>query len=105
MAGGVSAPLARVILKRGREGPVRGGNPWIFSQAIARIEPAQLEAGAIVAVHDSAGALLGLGYFNPATTIAVRMLAWGETPAIRRINRATAQRCARTQAQVRPRRH
>ncbi len=23
-----------------------------------------------------------MGYFNPATTIAVRMLAWGETPAI-----------------------
>jgi 23S rRNA (cytosine1962-C5)-methyltransferase len=82
VAGGVSAPLARIILKRGREGPVRGGNPWIFSQAIARIEPAAVEAGAIVAVHDSAGALLGMGDFNPATTIAVRMLAWGETPAI-----------------------
>jgi 23S rRNA (cytosine1962-C5)-methyltransferase len=82
MAAGVSAPAVRVILKRGREGPVRGGNPWIFSQAIARIEPAALEAGAIVAVHDSAGAILGMGYCNPATTIAVRMLAWGETPAL-----------------------
>src|SRR5271168_1171905 len=82
MAGGVSAPLARVVLKRGREGPVRGGNPWIFSQAIERIEPAVVEAGAIVAVHDSLGAILGIGYCNPATTIAVRMLAWGETPPI-----------------------
>ncbi len=78
----MSTPLARVILKRGREGPVRGGNPWIFSQAIARIEPTAVEAGAIVAVHDSANVLLGMGYINPATTIAVRMLAWGETPAI-----------------------
>jgi 23S rRNA (cytosine1962-C5)-methyltransferase len=82
MADGVSAPLARIILKRGREGPVRGGNPWIFSQAIARIEPPTIEAGAIVAVHDGAGTLLGTGYYNPATTIAVRMLAWGETPPI-----------------------
>jgi 23S rRNA (cytosine1962-C5)-methyltransferase len=82
VAGGVSAPLARIILKRGREGPVRGGNPWIFSQAIARIEPAVVEAGALVAVHDSANAILGMGYLNPATTIAVRMLAWSETPAI-----------------------
>src|SRR5208283_5098204 len=24
--------------------------------------------------------LIGRGYFNPATTIAVRMLAWGESP-------------------------
>jgi hypothetical protein len=37
MAGAVSAPIARAVLKRGREGPVRGGNPWIFSQAIDRI--------------------------------------------------------------------
>ena len=82
MAGAVSAPLARVVLKRGREGPVRGGNPWIFSQAIERIEPPSPEAGAIVTVHDAAGALLGMGYCNPATTIALRMIAWGEAPAI-----------------------
>ncbi len=65
MAGAVSAPLARVVLKRGREGPVRGGNPWIFSQAIERIEPPSPEAGALVTVHDAAGALLGMGYCNP----------------------------------------
>jgi len=77
----VNATLARAILKRGREGPVRGGNPWIFSQAIERIEPS-VEAGALVTVHDASGALLGTGYCNPATTIAIRMIAWGETPAI-----------------------
>jgi 23S rRNA (cytosine1962-C5)-methyltransferase len=70
------------VLKRGREGPVRGGNPWIFSQAIERVEPASIEAGAIVSVHDASGAMLGMGYCNPATTIAIRMIAWGETPAI-----------------------
>ncbi len=86
-----------MILKRGREGPVRGGNPWIFSQAIDRIEPPSPEAGALVAVHDAAGALIGMGYCNPATTIAIRMLAWGETPAIdelvaRRLKSALALR-------------
>jgi 23S rRNA (cytosine1962-C5)-methyltransferase len=85
MADEVNAPLARVILKRGREGPVRGGNPWIFSQAIDRIEPPSPEAGALVAVYDASNALLGMGYRNPATTIAVRMLAWGETPAIEQL--------------------
>jgi 23S rRNA (cytosine1962-C5)-methyltransferase len=74
--------MARAMLKRGREGPVRGGNPWIFSQAIERIEPPSPEAGALVAVHDAAGSLIGMGYCNPATTIAIRMLSWGETPAI-----------------------
>jgi 23S rRNA (cytosine1962-C5)-methyltransferase len=82
MARAVNAPLARVVLKRGREGPVRGGNPWIFSQAIERIEPPSPEAGAIVTVHDATGTLLGMGYCNPATTIALRMIAWGEAPAI-----------------------
>ena len=31
-------------------------------------------------VLDAAGATLGLGYYNPATTIAVRMLALGGEP-------------------------
>jgi 23S rRNA (cytosine1962-C5)-methyltransferase len=67
----------RVILAPGRDGPVRGGNPWIFSQAIARTEPEQLGAGEAVEVFDHSGERLGFGYFHPATTIAVRMLAWG----------------------------
>ncbi len=97
MADTVNAPLARAILKRGREGPVRGGNPWIFSQAIDRIEPPSPEAGALISVHDASGALIGMGYCNLATTIAIRMLAWGETPGIdelvaRRLKSAIALR-------------
>lgn len=74
--------METVFLKPGRDATVRGGNPWIFSGAIGRLEPATIAAGALVKVHDAAGALIGLGYYNPATTIAVRMLAWGETPAL-----------------------
>jgi 23S rRNA (cytosine1962-C5)-methyltransferase len=66
----------RAILKRDRDRPVRGGNPWIFSQAVARTEPSDLSAGDGVEVFSSAGELLGYGYFNAATTIAVRMLAF-----------------------------
>jgi 23S rRNA (cytosine1962-C5)-methyltransferase len=68
----------RVILKKDRDGPVRGGNPWIFSQAIARTEPAELAPGEGVEVFDMAGERLGFGYFNPAMTIALRMLAFGD---------------------------
>jgi 23S rRNA (cytosine1962-C5)-methyltransferase len=70
----------RIYLRTGRDGPVRGGNPWIFSQAIARVEPANLSAGARVKVCDCGGNLIGVGYYNPRTVIAIRMLAWGETP-------------------------
>ena len=69
--------LARVILKKGRDGPVRGMNPWIFSQAIERTEPAQQQPGEPVEVKDHRGDLLGVGYYHPATTIAVRMLSFG----------------------------
>jgi 23S rRNA (cytosine1962-C5)-methyltransferase len=69
--------IAKAILKKGREGPVRGGNPWIFSQAIERFEPAAPEPGATVEVRETTGSLVGFGYCNPATTIAVRMLSWG----------------------------
>ena len=69
-----------MFLKKGREGPVRGGNPWVFSQAIDRVEPSAIEAGARVWVLDAAGATLGHGYYNPATTIAVRMLALAGEP-------------------------
>ena len=89
--------MEKVFLKPGRDATVRGGNPWIFSGAIERLEPRAIAPGAPVAVHDASGALIGLGYFNPSTTIAVRMLAWGETPAIpelidRRLSDALALR-------------
>ena len=64
--------------KKGRDGPVRGMNPWIFSQAIERTEPATLatrRAGRSQGSHR--GDLLGVGYYHPATTIAVRMLSFG----------------------------
>jgi 23S rRNA (cytosine1962-C5)-methyltransferase len=71
---------AQVFLKAGRDGPARGGNPWIFSKAIERLEPRTLEPGAPVEVFDHARNHLGSGYYNPKTTIAVRLLDWGSEP-------------------------
>ncbi|HTY56736.1 MAG TPA: class I SAM-dependent rRNA methyltransferase [Candidatus Binataceae bacterium] len=69
--------LPCVTLKRGRDGPVRGGSPWVFSQAIERVEPADLSAGSAVELFDANGSRLAFGYYNPSTTIAVRILEWG----------------------------
>ncbi|HVA68559.1 MAG TPA: class I SAM-dependent rRNA methyltransferase [Candidatus Binataceae bacterium] len=71
---------ARASLKRGRDGPVRGGNPWIFSNALARIEPKDAAAGDPIDVIDASGDLIAYGYYNPATTIAVRILGWAGEP-------------------------
>ena len=74
-------PRGRIALKAGRDGPVRGGNPWIFSQAIARVEPGDLVAGDWVTVSSSGNEVLGIGYYNPQTTIAVRMVAFADAVA------------------------
>ena len=71
-----------MFLKPGRDVPVRGGNPWIFSGAVARIAPESIEPGAFVEVRDADGASIGCGYCNPTTTIAVRMLWWGGAPSL-----------------------
>ena len=51
--------MDKVFLKPGRDATVRGGNPWIFSGGIERIEPRTIEAGSPVEVHDASGGLIG----------------------------------------------
>jgi 23S rRNA (cytosine1962-C5)-methyltransferase len=68
----------RIFLCAGRDRTVRGGNPWIFSQAIGRADPPSLAAGDWVEVYDIGGDRLGIGYVNPQTTIAVRMIAFDD---------------------------
>ena len=69
--------MRRLTLKPRREGPVRGGHPWIFSGAIASgLEGA--EPGEPVAVHAAGGRYLAAGYCNPQTPITVRVLTHEE---------------------------
>ncbi len=62
-----------IKLKAGKHIPVRAGHPWIFSEAI-EIHPQGTEPGAIVEIQDSLGKSLGLGTWNPRTSIRVRVL-------------------------------
>ncbi len=65
--------MTDVILKPGREKPVRNRHPWVFSGAIRTIEGA-FEPGDIVSVRAHDGQFLGRGYINPRSQITVRML-------------------------------
>ena len=86
----------RIILKKGRETPLRHGHPWVFSGAVAKVEgdPAP---GDIVLAADSVGRSLGLGFFNTGD-IAFRFLTGDSASRIdadfwrRRIDRAVALR-------------
>ena len=71
--------MRRIVLRPGREGPVRAGHPWIFSGAIASgLEGA--EPGDPVVVHTAAGRFVAAGYCNPRTSIAVRVLTLEDEP-------------------------
>ena len=69
----VSSTVRRIVLKPGRDLPVRAGHPWIFSGAVASgLEGA--EPGEVVRVHAATGRFVAAGYCNPRTPIAVRVL-------------------------------
>lgn len=77
------------------------GHPWIFSNEIAG-SPKSFDPGSIVEICDPQGKFLGIGYINPASLIAVRVLS-RENEAIdeaffrRRIQSALSRRAAFTQ--------
>jgi 23S rRNA (cytosine1962-C5)-methyltransferase len=73
----VSEPIVR--LKPKKERPVLLGHPWIFSGAIADLDPG-LEPGQTVVVRSAGGEFLGRGYVNPHCAIAVRLLTRADEP-------------------------
>jgi 23S rRNA (cytosine1962-C5)-methyltransferase len=88
--------VRRIVLKPGREGPVRAGHPWIFSGAIASgLDGA--EEGEPVRVVSARGTFVAAGYCHPRTSIAVRVLTWDDEPIAaaligRRLDEALALR-------------
>jgi 23S rRNA (cytosine1962-C5)-methyltransferase len=90
--------MRTVILKPGRELPVRAGHPWIFSGAIASgLDGA--EPGEPVRVVAHGGGFVAAGYGNPRTAIAIRVLTLDDDAVdaalvARRIDAALALRRA-----------
>lgn len=70
---------ARIVIKAGREKPIRNQHPWVFSGAIAAVE-GDPQPGGIVTVLDSKGIFLARGYYNPKSQIQVRLLTWQDEP-------------------------
>lgn len=88
--------MPTVTLKPGHVRPVWSGHPWVFAQAIARIEGGAV-AGDEVTVIDPQGTLLGRGLYTPRSAIPVRIYTRTDAPIDgalfrRRIERAIAHR-------------
>jgi 23S rRNA (cytosine1962-C5)-methyltransferase len=90
---------AALVIKKGREKPIRNCHPWIFSGAVARVE-GKPEPGDIVEVVDGGGAFLARAYYNPHSQINGRILTWNPDEPIddsfwrRKIERALTGRMA-----------
>ncbi|HEY6199885.1 MAG TPA: class I SAM-dependent rRNA methyltransferase [Candidatus Binatia bacterium] len=67
--------MYRIHLKKGRERPVMGGHPWIFSGAIEKTEESP-DNNPVVDVLDYQGRWLARGLYNPKSQIRVRLLTW-----------------------------
>lgn len=65
--------MSTVHLKSGHVQPVWMGHPWVFAQAIGRVEGAP-GPGDVVEVRDPRGNFLGRGFFSPRSAIPVRLL-------------------------------
>jgi len=62
----------KVVLKKGKETPIKYKHHWIFSGAVQSVSG--YEDGDILPVYSFGGELLGHGYFNKKTSICGRML-------------------------------
>jgi 23S rRNA (cytosine1962-C5)-methyltransferase len=65
--------MPTVRLKAGHVQPVWAGHPWVYAQAVDRIEGGAI-AGDEVSVVDPRGNLLGRGFYSPGSAIPVRLL-------------------------------
>lgn len=73
--------MATVRLKPGHVQPVWAGHPWVYAQAIDRVEGGATR-GDEVRVVDPRGNFLGRGFYSPGSAIPVRLLVRDETTAI-----------------------
>ena len=89
--------MGAVILKAGHVQPVWAGHPWVFAQAVERIEGG-VAAGDEVEVRDARGQALGRGLYSPGSAIPVRLYTRDPGRSIdaallgERIDRAVARR-------------
>lgn len=88
---------AHLVLKPGHVQPVWSGHPWVYAQAVARVEGGATP-GDEVEVLDPRGAFLGRGFYSPRSALVTRILVRDRQTVIdgaffrERITRALALR-------------
>ncbi|MFA8299417.1 MAG: class I SAM-dependent rRNA methyltransferase [Hyphomicrobiales bacterium] len=65
----------KLILRDGKDAPLKRFHPWIYSGAVDYIEGGEPQEGDVVEVHNSFGDFMGLGHFQN-NTVAVKIFAF-----------------------------
>ena len=66
--------MVSITLKKNEDRRIKAGHPWVFSNEISRVE-GECSPGAVAELFDAGGGLVGRGYYNPHSLIALRLLS------------------------------
>src|SRR2546422_7858786 len=85
----------RIVLRKGRDRRLKAGHLWVYAGEIQKTDDG-LSPGDAVEVVDHRGRFLARGYYNPASSIAVRLLTRSrdEVPDAALLRRRIAQAVA-----------
>jgi 23S rRNA (cytosine1962-C5)-methyltransferase len=72
--GVVRDSAAKIVLKNGRARPLWFGHPWVYANAVDRVE-GKAEPGSVVSLFDHDGRFIGRGIYNSRSQIPVRLLS------------------------------
>jgi 23S rRNA (cytosine1962-C5)-methyltransferase len=87
----ITPPAVHIRLRPKEDLRIRTGHPWVFSNEIAAITGSP-GPGDVVPVLSSNGALLGVGFYNPHSLVAARLLSVYEEPVDAEFFRKRLQR-------------
>ncbi|MCA6070301.1 MAG: class I SAM-dependent rRNA methyltransferase [Endomicrobium sp.] len=65
--------MKKIILKAGDGKRIKNGHKWVFSNEIKQVEGSPA-LGDIVSLYDNAESFIGLGFYNPRSLIAFRLI-------------------------------
>ncbi len=70
--------MAKIFLKKNEERRLKKGHLWVFSNEIEKTDG--VAEGGLTEIFDFSGRFLAIGYYNPSTLIAARILSFDPDP-------------------------